>query len=311
MVMSFTMVSFHAHPDDEAILTGGILAKASAEGVRTVIAMATQGEKGRNLPQTTSGFHEAVDLYRIRETRTAALHLGAGRVEFLGYRDSGMMGDPANLDPAAFWNAPVREAALRLASILSDERADVLTIYDEFGTYGHPDHIMVNRVGRRAAELARTPVVIEVTIDPVVFRDAYRQYLTISDGAVESAPPICDIDAPICDILHRRITSRVDVSSHLAAKRAALAAHASQIPPGSFFLHANSEIFDFAFGQEFFIHTNIGSHEAVDRFFGWSTGELNAPSHVRPVADTRSALLSLSGGGKPLQRTIRRRCARS
>lgn len=94
---------------------------------------------------------------RVGELAESARILGVARLELLGYRDSGMAGTPANEDPACFWQAPVEEAAARLARILAEERADVLTVYDEHGTYGHPDHVHVHRVGVRAAELADRP----------------------------------------------------------------------------------------------------------------------------------------------------------
>ena len=92
----------------------------------------------------------------MKETERSAEILGVQRVEWLGYTDSGMMGTPENDLDGSFWTADVEEAAERLATILRDEEADVLTIYDSDGNYGHPDHIQVHRVGLRAAELAGT-----------------------------------------------------------------------------------------------------------------------------------------------------------
>src|SRR6266542_1327931 len=137
-----TIVSFHAHPDDEAIPTGGSLALASDAGHRVVIVFATRGEHG----EVAEGFLEpGEELWqrRVQEVQRAAELLGAHRVEFLGYTDSGMMGVPENDAPQSFWQADVEEAARRLASILSEERAEILTIYDQNGGYGHPDHIQV------------------------------------------------------------------------------------------------------------------------------------------------------------------------
>src|SRR3954454_12826507 len=150
-----TIVSFHAHPDDEAIPTGGTLAKYASQGHRVVLVVATKGELG----EVDEGFlKDGEELWQRREAETLASAevLGIARVEFLGYRDSGMMGETTNDDPASFWQADVEEAASRLAAILRDENAAVLTIYDENGNYGHPDHIQVYRVGLRASELAGT-----------------------------------------------------------------------------------------------------------------------------------------------------------
>src|SRR5918911_2965022 len=127
-----TLVTFHAHPDDESIATGGVMAKASDEGHRVVLVVATKGEHG----EVDEGFlepGEALWERRVRETQACADILGVARVEFLGYVDSGMMGTPENDLPESFWQADVEEAARRLAAIVEEERADVLTAYDENG----------------------------------------------------------------------------------------------------------------------------------------------------------------------------------
>ena len=160
--MTKTLVSFHAHPDDEAIPTGGALAKAADAGHRVVIVFATRGEHG----EVAEGFlddGETLWERRVQECHRSAEVLGAARVEFLGFVDSGMMGTPENEAPESFWQADVDEAARRLAAILVEEQADVLTVYDDHGIYGHPDHIQVHRVGVRAAELAGTQKVYEAT----------------------------------------------------------------------------------------------------------------------------------------------------
>src|SRR5438132_8752003 len=136
------LVSFHAHPDDEAISTGGTLAKAANAGHRVVIVFATRGEHG----EVADGIlHDGEALWerRVQEARRSAEILGAQRVEFLGYVDSGMMGTPENDAPECFWQADLKEAAGRLAAILAEEGADVLTVYDDHGVYGHPDHIQI------------------------------------------------------------------------------------------------------------------------------------------------------------------------
>src|SRR5437016_41110 len=157
-----TLVSFHAHPDDEAILTGGTLAKASAAGHRVVVVFATGGERGEVPAGLRVG--ETLAQRRASEAATAAAALGVSDVRFLGYADSGMMGDAANDDRRTFWQADVEEAARRLASVLRAEDAEALTIYDYHGSYGHPDHIQVHRVGTRAASMAGSPTVYEATV---------------------------------------------------------------------------------------------------------------------------------------------------
>jgi len=165
-----TLVAFHAHPDDESIATGGVLAQAADAGHRVVLVVATRGELGTAGPGELPAGPE-LGVRRTQETERAAQILGVSHVEFLGYHDSGMAGTPTNDAPGSFWTADVDEAAKRLAAILDEEHADVLTVYDERGIYDHPDHIQVHRVGIRAAELAGTPRVYESTIDSSYLRD--------------------------------------------------------------------------------------------------------------------------------------------
>src|ERR1700678_4179126 len=157
-----TVVFFHAHPDDEAIATGGTMAKMASEGHRVILVTATRGELGEVPPGMLQDGETLAEL-RQRELDRACEALGVSRREYLGYRDSGMLGEESNEDPACFWQADLAEASLRLASILESEQAEVLTTYDEHGGYGHPDHVQVHRVGVRAAEIAKTPRVFMAT----------------------------------------------------------------------------------------------------------------------------------------------------
>lgn len=254
-----TLVSFHAHPDDEAIPTGGVLAQAADAGHRVVIVFATRGEHG----EVAEGFldeGEALWERRVQECHRSAEVLGAARVEFLGFVDSGMMGTPENDAPDSFWQADVDEAAKRLATVLDEEQADVLTIYDDHGVYGHPDHIQVYRVGVRAAALAGTPVVYEATHN----RD---HMLAGIELARESGEEISsDIDPDSLQEFGMRdaeITTAIDVTEYVDRKRAAMAAHASQISEASFFLAMPREQFVHAFGTEWFVRRGAppGIHE--------------------------------------------------
>jgi LmbE family N-acetylglucosaminyl deacetylase len=244
-----TLVSFHAHPDDETIPTGGTLAKAAKDGHRVVLVFATKGEHG----EVEDGFLDAGETLaarRVKETQRSAEILGASRVEFLGYVDSGMMGTPENDVPGSFWQADLEEAATRLAGILKDEQADVLTVYDDHGAYGHPDHIQVHRVGVRAAELAGTRRVYESTAN----RDHIRNGLLEARDMGVELPGDLDPDAfNEFGVSESEITTTVDVMDFLEVKRAAMRAHASQIGETSFFLSTPDEFFARGFGQEWYI----------------------------------------------------------
>ena len=260
-----TLVSFHAHPDDESIATGGTLAKAAAHGHRTVLVFGTRGEHG----EVADGFldhDEALWERRVEETHRSAEVLGVQRVEFLGYHDSGMMGTAENELPDAFWRADLDEAAERLARILREESADILTIYDSDGGYGHPDHIQVHRVGLRAAELAGTPRVFESTMN----RDHIRRALlaAVESGAMPSDDvPDVDTDFDTFGRPESLITTTVDVRGFLDQKRESMRAHASQIPDSSFFLAMPPEAFEQGFGFEWFIRHGVPSHHRDDDLF--------------------------------------------
>jgi LmbE family N-acetylglucosaminyl deacetylase len=249
-----TIVSFHAHPDDESIQTGGTLAKAAQEGHRTVLVFATRGEHG----EVQDGFlapGETLGQRREQECHRSAQILGVQRVAFLDFIDSGMIGTPENDLEGSFWSTPVDLAAARLAELLREEGADVLTVYDSDGGYGHPDHIQVHRVGVRAAELAGTPVVLEATMN----RDQLRRVIEM---AVEAgAMPPDEVPDVTQESTFGRpesaITTRVDVHDQLAAKRASMAAHASQISDSSFFLQMPEEAFADSFGWEWYIRRGL------------------------------------------------------
>ncbi len=272
-----TLVCFHAHPDDECIQTGGTMAQAAADGHRVVLVVATRGEHGEIVPDVLAE-GEALWQRRIAESYESARILGAARVEFLGYVDSGMIGEPANDDPYSFWSADVEHAANRLAAILREESADVLTAYDHHGGYGHPDHIQVHRVGLRAAEIARTPVVLQATMN----RDRILAGMAEQRAAAEAARELANEEPVVADEPEFEppddfgepevnITHAVDVMGRLDAKRAAMAAHGSQIAADSWFLTMDDERFGWAFGTEWFIR--VGQPRAAGGEFRTSIWE--------------------------------------
>ena len=247
--MGYTLVTFHAHPDDEAITTSGTMARAKAEGHRVVLVVATRGELSSNGHDDLAPGETLRDR-RVAEQEEAARVLGVDRLEFLGYHDSGMAGEATNDAAEAFARADVDEAAGRLARLLVEEHADVLTVYDNHGGYGHPDHIQVHRVGIRAAELAGTPRVYESTMN----RDYIQRLLVARADQMPDGPDAPDA-ASMDDFGSPEaiITTTVDVRDYVDSKRAAMAAHASQIPADSFFMSLPPPAFREAFGNEWFI----------------------------------------------------------
>ncbi|MFB9377027.1 PIG-L deacetylase family protein [Kineococcus gynurae] len=221
----FVLVAFHAHPDDEALLTGGTLARAAAEGHRVVLVTATDGDAGLAADEPGAGLGRR----RVEELMDSAAALGVHRVVRLGHLDSGFAGPGAGGATGTgagevFSRLPVEQVAHELAAVLREEGADVLTGYDPAGGYGHVDHVHVHRVAQRAAVLAGTRVLLEATVDRTLIRRGVR-LARLVPGFVSDATAH-GLGAGFSD--RADITHRVDVREHLGAKRAALRAHTSQ-----------------------------------------------------------------------------------
>ncbi|HEX4981690.1 MAG TPA: PIG-L family deacetylase [Ilumatobacteraceae bacterium] len=254
-----TLVCFHAHPDDEALSTGGSMARAHAEGHRVVLVVATNGEHGE-VPDDLAPDETLVDRRR-KETTQSAAALGIDEVVWLGYHDSGMTGWEQNADPKSFLQTGVDEAGGRLADILRAEAADVLTIYDWHGNYGHPDHIQVHRVGVRAAELVADDLPGLRVFEATMNRDAIAAMVAqAAEAGMAFGPDDDEFDphGPADDgnpfgMAEAELTHQVDVSAYVAAKRAAIASHRSQVTDTGFFLAMPEEMFAAGFGTEWFI----------------------------------------------------------
>jgi LmbE family N-acetylglucosaminyl deacetylase len=206
-----TIVAFHAHPDDEVLLTGGTIAWLAAEGHRVIIVAATSGE-------VWPGRHGG---RRLEELQASATILGADKAVHLGYADSGhgpvLFDDPPG--GTRFARADVEEAAGKLAGLLTDEHADLLLSYDPQGGYGHRDHVRVHEVGARAAQLAGVRVVEATVPRELVVRFA-RLLLMLRLVTRHRLGEMRGYGMP-----QSAITHRVDVRRFGVQKRAALAAH--------------------------------------------------------------------------------------
>lgn len=239
-----TVVFLHAHPDDEAIFTGGTMLRLATAGHRTVLVIATGGELGA----TAAGVDPAAPLAEVRreESRRAAALLGVSRVEFLGYADSGL---EAPAGPGCFAAEPVEAVAGRLAGLLREERCDALVVYDEAGIYGHPDHVMVHRAGVRAAQMAGVERLYESTVD--------REYLHFVETHVveeaKRATGTLGFAGGHLGVSSVEVTTTVDVRAVLSAKRAAMAAHASQIPETHDVMRLPTGAFAAVYGFEWYV----------------------------------------------------------
>jgi LmbE family N-acetylglucosaminyl deacetylase len=209
-----TIVAFHAHPDDEVLLTGGTIARLAADGHRVVIVVACDGDIWNGPDQGQ----------RLEELRASAAILGAARVVHLGYADSGhgpvLFEDPPGR--TRFARADTTEAAERLAALLAEEHADLLLSYDPVGGYGHRDHVRVHQAGARAAELARVRVV-EATVPRELITRLARPFLLLRLVRRHTLDEMRGYGTP-----NSAITHRVNVRRYAAQRRSALAAHRTQ-----------------------------------------------------------------------------------
>jgi LmbE family N-acetylglucosaminyl deacetylase len=251
-----TVAFVHAHPDDEALSTGGSMARASAEGHRVVLVVCTNGELGET-PDDLPSSETLVDRRRA-ETERSAAHLGVHRIVWLGYRDSGMTGWDQNDDPRAFLRADLDEAADRLAAVLREEQADVVVLYDWHGIYGHPDHVQVHRVGHRAADRAATPKRFEATFNRDAVRAGMAEMVANEPGFEDFDPTGPADDGNPFGTAEAEIDLAVDVSRYVSAKRAAIACHASQVTDTGMFLAMSDEVFAWAFSTEWYIEPGRG-----------------------------------------------------
>ena len=250
-----TLISFHAHPDDECLVTGGTIAKLASQGHRVVLVVATGGEEGEYPEGIISSRHELGPLRR-KELEHSAEILGIAQIHFLGYRDSGMAGEATNSNPYCFAQADIGEASGRLADILVAEGGDALTIYDENGGYGHPDHVMVHRVGLAAAELSGIGDVLAATMN----RDYFAELIRIaSEKDPEAIPEEMrgEFDTTKFGMPSSVINTEIDVSDFVDAKYEALSAHKSQIGSTGFAMSLGRELFGVAFSTEWFISAQL------------------------------------------------------
>jgi LmbE family N-acetylglucosaminyl deacetylase len=246
--MPRTLLAVHAHPDDETITMGGTLARYSAAGVRTVLVTCTNGSLGEVRDATLKSASESVADLRARELAQAAERLGLSRVVNLGYNDSGMVGWPTNSAPSAFYAADLVAAAARLATIIDQERPDVLVAYDETGGYGHPDHVKAHQVAVAAfaASGDARPAKLYFVRFPLTWSRAFVTALRQAGiDAPASAPAGADNgtrqEVGVADDL---VTTEIDVRRYVTTKRQALACHASQMPPDSFLSRMPDDLAD-------------------------------------------------------------------
>ncbi len=260
----------HAHPDDEVIVSGATMAKYAAEGAHVTLVTCTLGEEGEvlvpELAHLAADKEDGLGQHRIGELDAAMKALGVTDHRFLGgagrWRDSGMMGMPTNDRPDCFWQADLDEAVGALVPVIREVRPQVVVTYNEYGGYGHPDHIQAHRVAMAAYDAAA---------DPARFPDAgpawaptKLYYLAIPKSSLrqgfelmkqmgEEAPfgVTSPDDLPFGDD-DESVTTQIDARDYLDAKLDAMRAHATQISVDGPLFAMSNNIGQRAFGFEHF-----------------------------------------------------------
>jgi LmbE family N-acetylglucosaminyl deacetylase len=290
--VTFTLMTTHAHPDDETIGTGGVMTKAVRAGHRVVLVTGTRGELGEIVvpEMDTPQNHRRLGEIRAAELEAAMGDLGVTEWENLGYRDSDMMGRVGNLDARSFWQANLDDAARRLVWLIRKHRPHVITTYNDFGGYGHPDHIRTHEVAvlawnrswdptRYPEQLAPEhggtgPSVADGGLEPWTPLKLYEQALPASVRQVMAdrmaasgepnpwAPPDDATPEQLAEMQERmarmltpddKITTWVDVGDEIGAKWSAINRHVTQMSKDSFFLLGGVETWREFWGKEAFI----------------------------------------------------------
>jgi N-acetyl-1-D-myo-inositol-2-amino-2-deoxy-alpha-D-glucopyranoside deacetylase len=248
-----TLLAVHAHPDDECISTGGILARYGAEGTRTVLVTCTDGAVGE-ISDPSLATPDNLGEVRSRELDESVRILKINRLVKLGYRDSGMAGTADNDNPAAFQQADLEEAICKVVDVVRQERPQVIVTYDERGGYGHPDHIRAHQVAVAAFERthgeAHGPAKLYYT---VIARSALRAFAQrLRAAGIPSPFSELDDSAMTMGVDDDQVTTTIDVLAYVDTKRAALEAHRTQMGPDQFFMKLPRELFTEAFARETF-----------------------------------------------------------
>ncbi|WP_460602939.1 N-acetyl-1-D-myo-inositol-2-amino-2-deoxy-alpha-D-glucopyranoside deacetylase [Jatrophihabitans fulvus] len=243
----------HAHPDDETITTGATMAHYVAQGVQVTVVTCTLGEEGEILvpayAQLEAAQADQLGGYRIAELDAAMRALGVLDHRFLGgagrFRDSGMMGSPANRHPRAFWRAAddadvFATAVGLLADVVREVRPQVVVTYDDNGDYGHPDHVMAHRITTAALEATRADGSWYVA--KFYWTATPRSALSAAYDALRERDdvPFEVADEPTFGVDDDVVTCVIDAADQWDAKRAALLAHRTQLAVhGRFFALTN------------------------------------------------------------------------
>ena len=270
MTSDARLLIVHAHPDDESIGTGATMAKYVAEGASVTLVTCTLGEEGEvlipELAHLAADHDDSLGEHRITELTDAMAILGVTDFRFLGgagkYRDSGMMGVESNQRADCFWRADLLEAATDLVTIIREVRPQVVATYDDFGGYGHPDHIQAHRVTTYAIALAESPSfkpelgetwsvakVYWTAFPKSRIGEGIAKLKEIGDESEFASMDPDDIPFAVDDSV---ITTVIDGAAFTSAKFAALTAHKTQVTADSGFFALSNNLGLEIFSEEHF-----------------------------------------------------------
>ncbi len=261
-----TLMAVHAHPDDEASSTGGVLASYSDQGIRTVVVTCTNGEFGDAPGQIKPGQdghdEESVAQLRLAELRRSVQILGVSELELLGYHDSGMPEWDYKDRPDAFCNVPLEDVADRIGALIKTYQPQVIVSYDADGMYQHPDHVHA----ARAAAVAAAQTGIAAKYYQIAMRSSSwrRVWEALRDLGADVPDPRDFTPGQLRQAAdaEARITTTVDIRAVLPRKRDALLAHTSQVED-SWFSKLPPEVAESAFGAESFVRVSDTTGTAV------------------------------------------------
>ena len=259
MAETLTLMAVHAHPDDEASSTGGVLARYAGEGIRTVVVTCTNGEFGDGPSGVKPGLdgHDEAEVAqtRLAELREASKILGVNELELLGYHDSGMPEWEYKDRPDAFCNVPEAEVAARIGALIERYRPQVVITYDDKGAYQHPDHVHASKSA--AAAVAATGIPAKLYLTAMRRSDWTKVMAALREAGVDvpDAAAMTAGERRQMEEEEGRITTTVDIHPVLERKRDALLTHASQISD-SWFSKIPPDIAAEVFGRESFIRAS-------------------------------------------------------
>jgi mycothiol conjugate amidase Mca len=264
MTERLTLMAVHAHPDDECMSTGGVLARYAREGIRTVLVTATRGEEGEVLDPDMNPDEVKPKLGDVRtaELECACKHLQVEELHILGYRDSGMAGWETNNHLDCLAQADLHEATGRLVRLIRELRPHVITCYDETGGYGHPDHLAAYRHVSAAFDTASDPLQFPDEGPPwqpsrlfytAMLRSFFQKMReTLQAAGVDTS----DFERPEMQRLGYEdadVTTTIDVSDYTDAKQAAFRAHRTQFAADGPFSRLDAETQRAMFAYEHYI----------------------------------------------------------